>query len=307
MIFDKFCAIVERHLPSFERIARETKVFLFDQPAHAIKPGDSKPEDFENFTLPFPCVVMEDPATAVLLLDTEENQVGMFGMRRFVDIVPAFGDDSMFKNKEIEVSDAERKEMEAALREKGWDDSTLIMTFGDISMGTPQEKRIELLGGASRLMIASKSKVFVEQPLTSADSADFLTSNATMTGAKNAIAAIEELISIYTHKHFVLETAPVNPKLHPKKIPRVHQRPSYTILDARTIRKKMGTLEQHEQLLEEGRTRNSPIPHERRRHPRKLTVASGYKEDKTIIIPAMWIGQSEAKVGNKVYKVRLDI
>lgn len=84
---------------------------------------------------------------------------------------------------------------------------------------------------------------------------------------------------------------------------RSHQRPLYTILSPKEIRTKM----KMDETKYTG-DRKSPIPHERRRHFRKLSTEGGhYKENKIIVIPAMWIGESEKQIGNKIYKVRLDI
>lgn len=304
MIFDKFCAVVERHFPEFESLAREAKVFVFDKPAHTIKPGDTKQEDFELFTLPFPCTVIEDPGTAVMLIDTEDNQTGLHGKRFFIDVVPMYSNSEAFTD--CDPYDNElKKEYRRAI---GVDESGITISFGVIYWGEPEDHRIITKGITTRVMAASKDEVFFDRDLVHGDYADTYKKIATKAGIGNTISAMEELISIYTNRHFVLETLPLRLKAHPKKIPRTHQRPTYTILDARTIRAKMGTLDAHEKALEEGRKRNSPIPHERRRHPRRLSAAGGhYKEDKVIIIPACWIGESEKKVGNKIYKVRLDI
>lgn len=108
---------------------------------------------------------------------------------------------------------------------------------------------------------------------------------------------------VNTDKHFVLEEAPKGyvetPK--PKKILREHQRPKYTVLAPMAIRRKLGI------APAEAEGHKSPAPHERRRHKRRLRKSSGYKEDRDIIIEATWVGVSEVAVGNKVYKVRLDI
>lgn len=50
--------------------------------------------------------------------------------------------------------------------------------------------------------------------------------------------------------------------------------------------------------------RKSPIPHERRRHPRRLSAEGGhFKETRIAIIPAVWIGESEKVVGNKRFDI----
>lgn len=106
---------------------------------------------------------------------------------------------------------------------------------------------------------------------------------------------------VNTDKHFVLEETPKGyvEISKPKKILREHQRPKYTVLAPMAIRQKLGIADAY--------SHKSPAPHERRRHKRRLRKSSGYKEDRDIIIEATWVGVSEVSVGNKVYKVRLDI
>ena len=308
MIFDKFCAVVERHLPEFRYLADNAKIFVFNQAAHTIKPGDTSVEDFETFVLPFPCTVIEDPATAVVLVDTEEEQVGVKGMRKFIDIAPVvkWNDDAFSADEALtpEEREAHRRMLEA----RGISQDAVVITIGDIADGFPSDKGIGFRSCANRVIVASKDAVYGDRRITQSTTPDNVAFEMAQAGVRNVLAAIEELCRIYSRRHFVLETSPINPKTHPKRIARTHQRPLYTILDARSIREKMGTLGAHEKALAEGRKRNSPIPHERRRHKRRLSTEGGhYKENKVVIIPAVWIGQSEAKVGNKIYKVRLDI
>ena len=85
MIFDKFCAVVERHMPELIPMMQDAKLFLFDKPAHSISPGDTRREDMELFSLPFPFTVIEDPASAIFLFDSETAQIGLEGKRAFIE------------------------------------------------------------------------------------------------------------------------------------------------------------------------------------------------------------------------------
>jgi hypothetical protein len=76
----------------------------------------------------------------------------------------------------------------------------------------------------------------------------------------------------------------------------------FTFLQPVDIRRKLG-LEHPGQ----DRTRNSPVPHERRRHLRRLRKESGYKEDRVVPVKACWIGASENMVKGRRYRVRLDL
>ncbi len=104
-------------------------------------------------------------------------------------------------------------------------------------------------------------------------------------------------------ENFILETTPKKvrrPK--PGKIPRSHERPYYTLLTPKKIRKKLG-IENPDSKPGIG-----PTPHERRGHWR-IYSAERYKKmrGKRQWIDPVWIGSSEAKIGNKIYKVRLDL
>lgn len=119
------------------------------------------------------------------------------------------------------------------------------------------------------------------------------------------------IVCVSTPKNFILEEVPKGFEkvaAKNKKALRTHQRPLYTILRPFAIREKLGL---KTPVHEEKRTatgRKSPTPHERRRHTRRISSAGGhFKQDKEIVIEATWIGPSEAVVGNKRYKVRLDL
>ena len=98
-------------------------------------------------------------------------------------------------------------------------------------------------------------------------------------------------------KYFVLETSKKTIRSR-KKIPRSRERPKYTISTPKAIRQKLGwdTME------------GSPkIAHERMGHWRHFRSDRYVNlQGKKRWINSFWIGQSEAKVGNKRYRVILD-
>lgn len=304
MIFDKFCGVVERWLPEYKDLALEAKVFMFDRPAHTINLQYRK-EEIELFALPFTITCIEDPATAMIFFDSVENQIGFSSARGFLDIVPIFDDDNMNEYsrntpEELQIIEKNRSD----LLQLGMTKDTLMIKEGFFINGVWSEKGLVSNYQLIRIIVCDKNKKLVD----GLPDVNGSLLKATESTSRNVMAAIEELLLVNSKKNFVLETTPKNPKTSSKKIPRCHQRPMYSILDARTIRTKMGTLASHEKTLQEGRLRNSPVPHERRRHPRRLSADGGhFKEDRVIIIPACWIGESEKVVGNKIYKVRLDI
>ncbi|MBU1194027.1 MAG: hypothetical protein KKE62_01660 [Proteobacteria bacterium] len=106
-------------------------------------------------------------------------------------------------------------------------------------------------------------------------------------------------------ENFILETTPKKVrKPKPGKVPRSHERPYYTLLTPKKIRKKLNL----EDPTSETGSHSSPAPHERRGHWRTYRDER-YKNmrGKRQWIGPVWIGASEAKVGNKIYKVRLDL
>lgn len=117
----------------------------------------------------------------------------------------------------------------------------------------------------------------------------------------NSHTAIQELLYACQPNKFILEITP-NKIREPKKnrIPRFHERKIFTMLEPGVIRKKLGL-----PTVEIGGQKS---PHERRGHWRTLT-SEFYKEKRgqRIWIGAIWVGPSEAMIGNKLYKVRLDL
>ncbi len=106
-------------------------------------------------------------------------------------------------------------------------------------------------------------------------------------------------------KYFILEEGPASePKKKNKagKIPRSQQRSLFTYLKPADIRQKLGL-----EYPGPDQKRNSPVPHERRKHLRRLRKESGYKEDKVVPVKACWIGACEKVVKGRRYKVRLDL
>ena len=109
------------------------------------------------------------------------------------------------------------------------------------------------------------------------------------------------IMQLNTPDRFILEVAPkVSDVRSNKYVPRSHQRPEYVILHPHSIRHYMKT-----EADVEGHKRRG---HERRAHLRRYPddpIRFPNAHGKTIQIPALWIGRTEATVGNKKYKVIL--
>ncbi len=110
--------------------------------------------------------------------------------------------------------------------------------------------------------------------------------------------------SIALPSKFIFETRPSNPPKKKKgKTPRLSERPTYTMLEPGKIRK---ILKSESEVVQSDRS--SPIPHDRRGHWRTLrSEIFKNKQGQQVWINPVWIGCSEAQVGNKIYKVRLDL
>lgn len=114
--------------------------------------------------------------------------------------------------------------------------------------------------------------------------------------------AMRCIMYINSPKHFILETASTRPYKIGPKLPRSHQRPSYTVLRPYEARRLMrlpsATEGEH----------GTKAPHERRRHLRTLRSEHFvHKQGQTIVIPSCWIGPKENVVGNKRYRVMTEL
>lgn len=301
MIFDKFCLLAEKHFPELKPLAEDAKLFVFDKPAHKYlrkDAGEEYAKYADIFALPFKITAIEDPASLIIFVDTEDDQIGFSKRRDFIEIMPWDQNEMGFRDEGLYDQDKKKfMEETMGLCKK----SACSITAGSIYELILKDKNMRINGEVSAVMLADEKKIH-----STIDSRDFSKEQAAMlnqSGLMNAVAGIEELLTIVTAEKFILEEKPVREERQKKKILRSHQRPKYSILTAKEIRGKMDIA--HPGLHGD---RKGPVPHERRRHYRKLNKDGGYfKEDKIVAVKATWIGQSEKHIGNKFYKVRLDI
>ena len=303
MLFDQFCSAVEKFLPGLKPIAEDAKLFIFDKTPHLVLKkhnGESYIKVMDLFALPFNITAIEDPATLIILMDTMENQVGLDTHRNYMEFAKLNSDSSAFGR-----SLAVREDLLAqAITDAGLDsDSAFYIMFGSLTNFIAKENALQVAGRCNMLLLGDKHGI--SQEINYAAMGEDAVRAATAELLPNAVTAIEELLTLNTAENFVLEERPASLKEgKPKKIPRSHQRPLFTILRPTEIRQRMKIAAP----TETSTGRKSPIPHERRRHLRRLSTAGGhFKEDRIVVIPAVWIGESEKVVGNKRYKVRLDI
>jgi len=299
MYFDTLCRIAEKHLTHLIRPLKKTALFVFDAAPHEfldkIVPQDELDYLNTQFFLPFPVMSVEDKAGVCMMTDRESNQKGVMTDRSFVDMI-SFGSNDSFRDSGF----------------LNMQDDMILVSTGIIRMcaNTPQTwlangevQEVYLFDGdckplsifrmlenwcivdGQKMPIPNHAKVYLGQQCL-----------------VNPKTCLEEIRHINTPSRFVVESAPVKmPKPNSPKIPRSHQRPIYSMLNPGAIHKILGT------RTETG-THKSPVPHGRRKHVRKLRSDKFVnKKGLDILIPATWVGPSEAKVGNRIVKVRLDL
>ncbi len=320
MIFDKLVSIVENQMHEIKYIVEDAKIFEFPFIAHEVLKQD--PEKYEEmadtFYLPFSITAIEDKASCVVLIDTEENQRGLWGRRNFIECMSLDADDKAF-NKEMDNRVIAKSGSWMELHRTGH----VILSMGYIEKGEwVGGTDVQGIGNVDKCCIISKNNIVTsdleKDMLTRNENAEFVKEDINK-ALINVWSAMEEIHYFNTPDRFILEISPTKRRKNNKKIPRSHERPFYTILKPFEIREKMG--------LPQIKSHNSPIPHERRRHERFLSNvrysidSKGNKRVAKIIpygprkgehyfkrvdVPAVWVGPTEKVKGNKFYKVLIN-
>jgi hypothetical protein len=309
VIFDTAAAIAERYItPLVERL-RNARLFVFPGKAHEVLPkaysADERRTLSETFFLPFSTVAVEDTVSCTVMWDMEKGQTGLDGRRGFIEIQP-FTEKSMMDA--ADATEEDRDYIKQSLSK--YPEGTITIAegwFGPLEM--VDDKRFNLIGGVDWIAVATKDKgVLGMDAMRTAKKHDYeLLSRPILI---NVETSLQEVFYFNLPDRFVVEEMPAAAEKRArkktakgrKKVPRSHERPRYTLLLPRQIRKKLG-------LPEPGQG-GPKRPHERRRHYRT------YPDDearwpkahgKTIVVPASWIGPSEATLGKTRYRIRLDI
>lgn len=304
MIFDSLCRIAERqHVPlELRRAVSSARVFRFEFNPHEALPKEYKPDVLawlmDNLYLPFPCIAVEDRASCVVFWDNSaEGEPPLRGAgheRHFIECcdfdkasIDAFYDGS-----------AERREVIGC--------GCCAVSMGRISLNvqlsTPNQ--LSVAGYAEFTLVVQGEEVIFVSDAPSLEAEDIATA-----ALRNAASALQEVMLLNDPETFILESTPLSAidrkptKLKPgqiRRIPRTNERATYTILKPHEIRDRMG--------LPMPVGKRSVAPHERRSHLR--TLRSEFfrpaTRGKQILIPASWIGPSEAVVGKRRYRVILD-
>ena len=303
MLFDKLAGIVEKEYTNYKFILEGANIFQFDK---EYKDNLSLTIDINNgqeFFLPFKTTAVENNSSCVIMYDPIENQVGFEYPRYFIGCYNATNAAEVLKEQQMAVSEI---------------GNILVVFAGNFVGKAFQDDRGGLDAKLNFIKLYSKKGLVANSYKTT----DMLKRMGWYKLIVNTpLMTLQQLISLNTPDKFVLETTLTRPKKQwwKKKKPKIRrsgERSLYTILEPNKIREVLNP--------EVRNTHMSPVIHQRRRHKRWLRDEK-YRFDsagkfiepqfcpkgklyyKTVIVPAMWVGASEAIIGNKRYKVRLDL
>jgi hypothetical protein len=310
MIFDKLCGVVERQLPELRKYVDGARLFHFEGNPHEFIPERFEEIEFlrENFYLPFRTVALEDNASVIIIQDPEPNMRGLQPMRFYLECLPFSKErnEAAFDDERLGIIALDTKK-EIRRWASTLADERLTISWGFIRiefverLGADMITRVE--GSVLETMLVSKTEIFHRlnhDEIRQSPGSDIIKQGVLV----NAKVALQEVVIMNQPKNFVLEIAPAKTKHTAKsgKIVRSGDRPIYMVLSPMEIRMRMSLPDPRTQT---GRT---VAPHERRAHTRTYRNARFVNvQGKQVVIPATWVGRSEAIIGKKIYKVRLDI
>jgi hypothetical protein len=293
MIFDQFARMIERHHPARVGMVESARLFELPYVPHEILPRVSPAAAaLEDFVLPFPEVAVEDRTSCTFLFDNAPNQVGFGTARRFIDVQRTGTGSEAYTAMDPSFR---------LLQETG--EELFIANFGSIDQIVTHGERFAVQGVCELQVLFTRDRLI---DVTSRANLRSLGEDVIQrfdAVLRNAVTALEELLLISgDHETFVLESTPLRPRhAKPGRITRSHDRPVYTLLRPDQIRRRLG-------LSRPGPGEGSKSPHERRRHWRHLqSEFYTRKRGEKVLVPACWVGPSEAVTGQRRYRVRLDI
>jgi hypothetical protein len=317
LLFDRALTVIEKFMPSWLPVFNKARIFLFPGRAQDVLSDTLSDEEAhtlrDNFFLPFPTTVVEDALGFVLLMDLEKDQRGLSGQRRYIECMPTTAA-SMRASREFDEGDFSEDEIKALVNDMPH--GTLLFNFGRIGPLTVFNKednpvhQFLVEGDPEGYIVATPDRIIATSE-TQPSGVDFRAAGEA--GLRNANVCMQEIFYFNAPDRFILEETDlkakpvrsIKRKVNGKKVrmtpsPRSNQRPVYTLLKPKEIRKRLGLPE------DIGGVKR---PHERRRHFRTYPQDEARwpkAHGKTIIVPATWIGPSEAEFGGKRYRVLLD-
>jgi hypothetical protein len=304
MIFDSLCRIAERQPvpPELRKAVEAARVFRFEFNPHEALPKEYKLDVLEwlmeNLYLPFPCIAVEDRASCVLFwddsLEGEPPVRGAGHERRFVECCD-------FEKSSLDAFCDGLPEQREMLSHR-----CCAVSMGRIALDThfTHPNQFRVAGGTDFTLVVQDEEVVFVSRVPSLEIPPIA-----MAALRNAASALQEVMLLNDPETFILESTPVSildrkpVKLKPgqaPRLPRTHERPTYTVLKPHEIRERM--------KLPMPVGKRSVVPHERRSHLR--TLRSEFfrpaNRGRQILIPATWVGPAESVVGKRRYRVILD-
>lgn len=316
MIFDALDK-ARKYLPAeINKQINRARIFHFDAfPREMVIPDITDSLiDFANhdFSLPFPCVAVEDKVSCLVLWDFEKGACGLLPRRGFVEYLTldmaheqeiAYGMDEVHLKDDIQEAVKAMPKGSAAISWRSVAGGRLYRSDdGRVRWAMPPAEDVH----ATFLGYAHNTIVNVSKEIPDGDVAVL----------RNVKSAYDELMYISQPDRFVLERRPVQATPKNKKKCKAHiraseDRPIYTLVrpnEARSIMK----LPEPEPKCEGGRVILERRAHWRREHTRTLR-SDRYKaaQGKTVtvprsFVPAFWNGDRQAQVGKHVYRVLVD-
>lgn len=302
MLFDKLCGLAERHevIKEFRPILENAKIFELSGSAIELLPKSIDRYEYyqDNFFLPFPVVAIEDTESCIILMDLEKEQRGFEEDRLFIEILPQVPTGRNYTNTPSDEVIAKTVELSYQAGFNPHD--SYVITTGLVKLILPTSDQLLIDGLCTFSVVLTKDKVIITEERMKTYLTDRLYCSARI---QNAAVALQEIMYFNTPDRFVVEEISTKPqRSKDKKIPRSLSRSKFTLLYPNEIRKKLKLPD------EQVEKRKSPVPHWRRRHVRVLKADRWVnKKGQTVIIAARWIGATEAVIGKKHYKVRLDL
>lgn len=275
------CGYIERYVPERRWMLAQTALFKFTDGDYA-RLGPSTAEEREDirteFFLPFSSVILTDEKTCVWLGDVgKEHGFGPGVERRFAHFVEyTFGNGDVGSNVMY---------------------GSVLFNGAPFNGAGAVDVRAERLSSHSNWMgyVGERDIGYYESVVP--DDARKATDDARV----GVVRALRLLHALNTRDRFVVECSPSTPHKGPK-IPREHQRSTYTLLTVPEIRTTLGLAAEGKQ---EGTAR---APHARRRHWRTYEDERFVNmKGQRILIPATWVGPEETVVGGRKYRVRVDL
>jgi hypothetical protein len=191
MLFDTLCDLCESHLPELLPLLQDATLIRMDIRAHKELDRQIPPDDMidlsRDFQLPSPVVVVEDTGSCVLLGDPDPNLAGLFQRRLVIDCMPMAGADMDNYGDGAKVA--------GQVHPDRYPSGTSIVTAGEL---LPSRHLIDTWNVGCRPMIlfAGNKDRPVFGPFRGEEIPSALTHELMMSLSKNAITAVEELISL---------------------------------------------------------------------------------------------------------------